>query len=63
MKVVATVPGLYSDLSHVIAVATISMAAMALVRLRPAIKRRISQRRRVASGGTADSRGPVSGIR
>jgi len=62
VKAVTTVPGLYSDLSHVIAVVTISMALMALVRLRPAIKRRISRSGRVAPGGNADARGPVSGI-
>jgi hypothetical protein len=59
MRAVSTVPGLYSDLSHVIAVVTISMALMALVRLRPAIKRRASQRGRAVPGGNADARGPV----
>jgi len=62
MRAATTVPGLYSDLSHVIAVVTISMALMALVRLRPAIKRRISQRGRAVPGGNADAHGPVGGI-
>jgi hypothetical protein len=58
MRAVSAVPGLYSDLSHLIAVVTISMAVMALVRLRPAIKRRI----RRSSHDSADSRGPVGRI-
>ncbi|HXL87831.1 MAG TPA: hypothetical protein VN969_02420 [Streptosporangiaceae bacterium] len=67
VKAITAVPGIYSDLSHVIAVVTISMAAMALVRLRPAVKRRIgqrriSQRRRALSDGNADYPGPVSDI-
>jgi uncharacterized membrane protein YidH (DUF202 family) len=32
-------PGAYADLSHVIAVITVIMAVMALVRLRPALRR------------------------
>jgi hypothetical protein len=67
VKAITAVPGMYSDLSHVIAVVTISMAAMALVRLRPAVKRRLSQRRvsqhrRAASDGNADYQRPVSDI-
>jgi hypothetical protein len=67
VKAITAVPGIYSDLSHVIAVVTISMAAMALVRLRPAVKRRIgqrriSQRRGALSDGNADYPGPVSDI-
>jgi len=62
VKAITAVPGMYSDLSHVIAVVTISMAAMALVRLRPAVKRRIGQRRRALSDGNADYPGPVGDI-
>jgi len=32
------VPGIYADLSHTIAFITVSMAVMALIRLRPALK-------------------------
>jgi hypothetical protein len=72
VRAITAVPGIYSDLSHVIAVVTISMAAMALVRLRPAVKRRISQHRisqhrtsqhrRALSDGNADYPGPVGDI-
>jgi hypothetical protein len=42
-------PGSYADLSHIIAVITITMAVLALIRLRPAIRRARHKLRRTRS--------------
>ena len=59
----AATPGAYSDLSHVIAVVTITMAIAALLRLRPARRKNRGMHARPHDDSrTVPGRGPQAGF-